>query len=182
MQQEHQSQVPAVVVDSEIVPPQPNWKIPPICRKSDDCTISIGRIIADGAIVKEGQLSYVHIGEWIKYIPVITVGESIMLSRLQGMSGKDIDAEETTDWIDATCESLARRIIDWNWTDLQGQLLPKPWNNPSAFKDLSNDELAYLMVQSINDQSDDELKNGTQLLPDISQTVTVTTPNPQTLL
>ena len=117
-------------------------KIPAQKVLSDDCSISIGQVIEDGEIVQQGTPHFVHKGEWVEILPVMTVKEVMQISRLQnaGTDGTQL-GENLTD----LCKELARRVISWNWTDLMGEPMEQPYNRPDVLEGLSSEELMWLM-------------------------------------
>ena len=117
-------------------------KIPAQKVLSDDCSISIGQVVEDGEIVNQGTPHFVHKGEWVEILPVMTVKEVMQISRLQnaGTDGTQL-GENLTD----LCKELARRVISWNWTDLMGEPMEQPYNRPDVLEGLSSEELMWLM-------------------------------------
>ena len=117
-------------------------KIPAQKVLSDDCSISIGQVVEDGEIVQQGTPHFVHKGEWVEILPVMTVKEVMQISRLQnaGTDGTQL-GENLTD----LCKELARRVISWNWTDLMGEPMEQPYNRPDVLEGLSSEELMWLM-------------------------------------
>ena len=54
---------------------------------ADDCAIHIGQIIEDGEVTDTGTPHYIHEGEWVEILPVMTVREVMQISRLQNSTG-----------------------------------------------------------------------------------------------
>ena len=118
-------------------------KIPTRTVPSDDCVIYIGREVSDdGTVINQGKAYKLHEGEWVKVIPLISVRQFIAWNKLRASLSKDTDRIEQG--LDALCRELSNKILDWNWTDFEGNPLPKPFKNPEVFKDISEDELIWL--------------------------------------
>ena len=130
-------------------------KIPAQKVLSDDCSISIGQVVEDGEIVQQGTPHFVHKGEWVEILPVMTVKEVMQISRLQnaGTDGTQL-GENLTD----LCKELARRVISWNWTDLMGEPMEQPYNRPDILEELSSEELMWLMSATSGGESADARK------------------------
>ena len=123
-------------------------KIPPRRVAADDCAINIGQVIQDGAITAPGTPHYIHVGEWVDVMPVLTVREVMHLSRLQ--RGAD-NADGLGESLSQLCQELARRLFAWNWTGLAGEELEQPHHRPDVLEGLSADELLWL-VNATTDQ------------------------------
>ena len=131
---------------------------------SDDCEVEI-----DGVVYNP------HVGESIKAIPGMTVGNVGMSRRLTAMQTEmaaveddhpdsdqsdeanaartEANAQQLAIMGDAFEEGMALlhgRIAEWNWTDDTGEKLPQPRRNPEVFRKLRTEELFYLIgaVQS----------------------------------
>ena len=130
-------------------------KIPAQKVLSDECSISVGQVIEDGEIVKEGTPHFVHKGEWVEILPVMTVKEVMQISRLQnaGADGSQLGENLTT-----LCKELSRRVISWNWTDLMGEPMEQPYNRPDVLEGLSSEELMWLMAATNGGESADARK------------------------
>jgi hypothetical protein len=135
-------------------------KIPAIRIACDECAINIGQVIEDGEIVDEGTPHYVHIDEWVEIMPVLTVKEVMHLSALQ--QGLDATGGNLGDNLGALCKELSRRITDWNWTDLMGEPLAKPHDDPSVLESLSSDELLWLVNATGSQESADDRKKDSE--------------------
>ena len=98
-------------------------KIPAIRVKSDDCSISVGQVVEDGEVVDQGTPHYVHKGEWVEILPVITVKEVMQISKLQNAGDNASGLGES---LTELCKELSRRVIKWNWTDLMGEPIDQP--------------------------------------------------------
>ena len=130
-------------------------KIPAQKVLSDDCSISVGQVVEDGEIVQQGVPHFVHKGEWVEILPVMTVKEVMQISRLQnaGTDGSQL-GQNLTD----LCKELARRVIAWNWTDLMGEPMEQPYNRPDVLEGLSSEELMWLMGATGGGESADARK------------------------
>ena len=131
-------------------------KIPAIRVKSDDCAINVGQVVEDGEIVKEGTPHYVHKGEWVEILPVITVKEVMQISKLQNAGD---DASGLGENLTELCKELSRRVIKWNWTDLMGclpsQVLDEDWQTIRNIMD-------YRLLSSARDQHN---QDASQMVP-----------------
>lgn len=122
-------------------------KIPLRKILTDDCPVHVGRIIEDGKITSDGEAYYPHEKEWIKVIPITSVRQFIAWDKLRlALSG---DMERMEQGLDMMCQSLSTKIVEWNWTDNQGNKLPQPHNNPQVLANLTEDELLYLFASVI---------------------------------
>ena len=117
-------------------------KIPAQKVLSDDCSISIGQVVEDGEIVQQGTPHFVHKGEWVEILPVMTVKEVMQISRLQNAG---TDGSQLGENLTHLCKELARRVISWNWTDLMGEPMEQPYKRPDVLEGLSSEELMWLM-------------------------------------
>lgn len=130
-------------------------KIPAQKVLSDECSINVGQVVEDGEIVQEGTPHFVHKGEWVEILPVMTVKEVMQISRLQnaGADGSQLGENLTT-----LCKELSRRVISWNWTDLMGEPMEQPYNRPDVLEGLSSEELLWLMGATSGGESADARK------------------------
>ncbi len=134
-------------------------KIPAKRVISDECSINIGRVIEDDVIIDEGESYFIHTGEWVEIRPVMSVKEVLQLSRLQNATDGQFGNS-----LQELCVQLSKRILGWNWTDLSGEALPQPFNNPEVLEDLSSDELLWLVsATGVSESSDDRKKDSEQL-------------------
>ena len=131
------------------------FKIPPKKIDSSDCVVHVGQHIQDGKVVNKGEPYKVHEGEYIEIIPIITMGESIALLNVANLTDDSKNADKS---FEAICVSLSNKIVDWNWTDMTGELLDKPYKNPEVFKNLNTEELMYLVTVSTG-ETPSEQKN-----------------------
>ena len=129
-------------------------KIPTQKVLSDACAINVGQVVEDGEITSPGVPYYVHEGEWVEVMPVMTVREVMNLSRLQNNSGEGSTlGQSLTD----LCQELSRRVIKWNWTNLMGEKMEQPYNRPDILENLSADELLWL-VNATSEQEKPEAR------------------------
>tara|TARA_Y100000310_G_scaffold345131_1_gene462058 strand:+ start:2924 stop:3370 length:447 start_codon:yes stop_codon:yes gene_type:complete len=134
-------------------------KIPTKKVDSSGCVINIGRKIVGGRVVEEGTAYPIHKGEWVEILPVTSIGEYIEYSKLLGGNWDDLAADDKADHLremgatvnqafDKMVHEVSKRVYDWDWTDLRGDPLPKPHNNPQVIAALSVDEVIWLMSQA----------------------------------
>jgi hypothetical protein len=132
-------------------------KIPTRKINSDDCAINIGQVIEEGEVTDPGTSHYIHKGEWVEILPIMTVKEVTQLSKLQVASD---NPGSLGDSMTKLCNELAKRIISWNWTDLMGEDLDQPYKNPTVLEELTSDELMWLInATSGSDTADDRKKD-----------------------
>ena len=144
-------------------------KIPTQKVLSDACAINVGQVVEDGEITSPGTPYYVHEGEWVEVMPVMTVREVMHLSRLQNIAGESGTlGQSLTD----LCKELSRRIIKWNWTNLMGEKLEQPYNRPDVLEGLSSEELLWLVNASGGGEGAEERKKDSDTLEDTSLEMT----------
>ena len=143
-------------------------KIPAIRVLSDECSITIGQVVEDGVIKDAGTPHYIHTGEWVEVLPVMTVAEVMQISRLQNSAGETGQLGEN---LTALCRELSRRVISWNWTDLMGQAIEQPYNRPEILESLTSEELLWLMSASNVNEAADARKKDSEKLEDTFSTV-----------
>ena len=140
-------------------------KIPTQKVLSDACAINVGQVVEDGEITSPGTPYYVHEGEWVEVMPVMTVREVMNLSRLQNNSGEGSTlGQSLTD----LCKELSRRIIKWNWTNLMGEKMEQPYNRPDVLEGLSSEELLWLVNATGGGEGAEERKKDLETLGDTS--------------
>ena len=130
-------------------------KIPAVKVLSDDCKINVGQVIEDGEITSPGTPHYVHVGEWVEVLPVMSVREVMNISQLQASTG---DSSKLGENLSSLCNELARRIIGWNWTDIMGEPMEQPYNRADILERLSSEELMWLMTATGSGESADARK------------------------
>jgi hypothetical protein len=136
-------------------------KIPTQKIKSDGCAINIGQVIEEGEITEPGVPHYVHKGEWVEILPVMTVKEVAQLSNLQVASATPGSLGQS---MTALCTELSKRIITWNWTDMMGDEMEQPYKNPAVLEGLTSDELMWLINATSGGETTDDRKKGSEPL------------------
>jgi len=112
---------------------------------SDDCAVASG-----------GETYYPHEGEWVEIRPVASIAEVRALDGLRRLkveldaaAGESDEAVRVLSIMDkhfgAVCESLARRMVAWSWTDDNGEPMPQPASQPKVLEQLKGDEILWLM-------------------------------------
>jgi len=150
-------------------------KIPTKMVMSDACAISIGQVIEDGEIIDAGTPYYVHEGECVELLPVITVSEVMQISRLQNAGG---DTGALGDSLAELCKELSKRIVSWDWTNLMGEPMEQPYNRPDVLERLSSEELMWLMTATGGGEPADARKKDSKQ----SENISLGTDNSQALL
>ena len=119
-------------------------KLPARRITSDDCAIYIDREVDvdKKEIINKGTPYYVHKGEWLDILPLVSVRQFIAWNKLTQAFSGDINVMEAG--LNELCIQLSNRIIQWNWTDNEGYALPQPYKNPEVLKELSDDEILWL--------------------------------------
>ena len=132
-------------------------KIPAIKVLSDECAINVGQVIEDGEITNPGTPHYVHEGEWVEVLPVMSVREVMNISRLQTSAG---DSSKLGENLTSLCNELSHRVISWNWTDIMGEPMEQPYNRADVLEALTSEELIWLMSATGSGESADARKKG----------------------
>ena len=145
-------------------------KIPAVKVKSDECSISIGQVVEDGEITNPGTPYFVHQGEWVEILPVITVAEVMNISRLQNAASDTTSLDQN---LSDLCKELSKRVIAWNWTDLMGEKMEQPYNRPDILERLASEELMWLMSAASSQESADERKKDSKKSVDTSLEMTL---------
>ena len=140
-------------------------KIPATKVMSDECSINIGQVVEDGEITNPGTPYFVHQGEWVEILPVITVAEVMNISRLQNAASDTVGLDQN---LSSLCKELSKRIIAWNWTDLMGEKMEQPYNRPDVLERLASEELMWLMSAASSQESADERKKDSKKSADTS--------------
>lgn len=137
-------------------------KIPLKRLDSSDCVIYVGRKESGEAVAVEGTPYRVHEGEWVDIMPVVSVGQYMdYLTLLQSQTGEETNAQAA---FDGLVKTLTQRVMAWNWTDLYGEPLAQPHNNPDVFGQLTTYEIRWLLT-SLTGETDAERKNGGEPSP-----------------
>jgi hypothetical protein len=82
----------------------------------------------------------------------MTVGET------KDMLKRGIDREAGLETYSENTGWVAEHVVEWNWTDQDGNALPYPKNEPAVMDRLTNEELAFLN-QAIVGRTEQERKN-----------------------
>ena len=82
--------------------------------------------------------------------------ESFALMKIANM---DDTASNVDNSLNEVCQALAKRVVDWNWTGLDGKELPKPYQNVEVFKDLVNEELIWLITATTGETPSEQKKD-----------------------
>ncbi len=113
----------------------------------------------DYAVEVDGRIYHPHRGEWVKVLrgksQACRLAETRMLALQERLTRIQADdpGDETAETIAAAfeaclspiAEEIARRVVDWTWTDEAGDRLPCPHRCPEAIQALSSPEFAYLL-------------------------------------
>lgn len=163
---------------------KPKLKIPPVRVLSDECPIQVGAIINEegSGFDDDGETHFPHKGEWVELIPVTTIASSFITYAEQDETElpEAPDDDDLSDGaiairrqrLDALIERsqraddsfresivmLSRRIVSWNWTDLEGEALQQPWHRPDVIEQLHFDEVAWLRL-ALNREGSMQRKN-----------------------
>jgi hypothetical protein len=140
-------------------------KIPTQIVPSDDCTVTVGQVIEDGEIIEAGVSHYIHQGEIVEILPIMTVREVVGISRLQSQAG---DAATLGENFQALCQEMSKRIISWDWTDLMGEPLEQPYRRPEVLEALTAEELLWLVSATTSQESADARKKDSRSLANTS--------------
>jgi hypothetical protein len=141
---------------------------------TDDFTVTV-----PGEHIGDPEVEYhPHAEEWVRmaYIPDGTrdylhkilddaralsiEGSEVLEARKaeaeEGEEAKGFTPEEAEKYVsglgrfkDALRDTLAGVILEWTWTDNEGEPLPQPRHNPAAFRLLDDEELWYLAVAAL---------------------------------
>ena len=145
-------------------------KIPAQKVLSDECSINVGQVVEDGEITNPGTPYFVHQGEWVEILPVITVAEVMNISRLQNAASDTTSLDQN---LSDLCKELSKRVIAWNWTDLMGEKMEQPYNRPDVLERLASEELMWLMSAASSQESADERKKDSKKSVDTSLEMTL---------
>ena len=140
-------------------------KIPTTIILSDECSISIGQVIEDGEVKDPGVAHFIHTGEYVEILPVMSVKEVMHISRLQNSIN---DTAQLDTNLTNLCKELSKRIVSWDWTNMMGEPMEQPYNRPEVLEDLSSEELMWLMSAAAQQESPDERKKGSKSSVNIS--------------
>lgn len=116
------------------------------------------RIASDDCIKTVDGVEYaVHEGEWVEMVGGVSVAEmrarQVLLEfgpKVAALEGEpDANVEFVRLFNEAystVIQGIARRLVDWNWTDDLGHPLPKPDGSPAPLAPLSPEEILYLLT------------------------------------
>lgn len=111
--------------------------LPTATIPSDDCVITFGK-----------RKYRPHAGQHIKVAALGTIGDVELTMDLASMGSLgDLTPEQATDVaakIAAIRHRLSESIIEWDWTDVRGNVLPSP-PTPDVIKRLTIEEVNYLV-------------------------------------
>ena len=130
------------------------FKIKPKKLDSSDCVVHVGQVIENDQIVDQGEAYNIHQDERVEILPVVTMKESFALMSISNLD----DTPDAEGSLKKVCDALSERVMDWNWTDNNGEPLPKPYKNPDVFQNLLNEELIWLITSSLG-ETPSERKN-----------------------
>ena len=140
-------------------------KIPTTIILSDECSISIGQVIEDGEVKDPGVAHFIHTGEYVEILPVMSVKEVMHISRLQNSIN---DTAQLDTNLTNLCKELSKRIVSWDWTNMMGEPMEQPYNRPEVLEDLSSEELMWLMSATGAGESADARKKDLEPLENTS--------------
>jgi hypothetical protein len=92
---------------------------------------------------------------WI-VIKMPTWGELKELKRLLSQADEDDDAAQAAS--EAHERMMIEKILDWNWVDDDGNLLPLPSENAAVLNALTGDEMIFIAEALRGDIEDNEKK------------------------
>lgn len=115
---------------------------------SDDCVVPV-----------DGEPTYPHKGECIRVIRGRWTIEEVRVAGRLGAKQADIDALEESDpgyatavdlifggMVDDLQRIVARRVIEWDWTDAYGARMALPSEDPHVFNNVTIEELVYVFA------------------------------------
>lgn len=116
----------------------------PIKVPSDDCTVTV-----------DGVEYHLHRGQSVSVVGTRSIGEmkaawgfNRLSAELDAVKGEPDENVRAIALLEEHYDSLllwmADRIVDWDWTDQRGRLLPKPDGTTDPLLKLAPDELFYL--------------------------------------
>ena len=142
-------------------------KLEPVLVPADDCTVYIGRKWnPDWSIKEDGEPVRPHQGEWVKVIPVSSVSNFLSIGDMMREAGKtDMNNPQVitaiTPAFQQLCDQLSKRIVEWNWTDWDGEPLEQPHRRPDVIAQLSEDEVLWL-VTAVQGETPDQRKKDSE--------------------
>jgi hypothetical protein len=141
-------------------------KIPNRVIPSDDCKVTV-----------DGVDYFPHEGEQIAVRPKLPVSEYNTLARFYDLAGKAQDSksgdeQEATaaaagamfgqigELFEELCSILASYVLAWTWTDNDGEPLPQPKGRPEVIRELTDEELWYILGVAMGGSNKAQEKNG----------------------
>jgi hypothetical protein len=129
-------------------------KIPTERVDASELAIYTNQVIQNGEVIHQGDAHFVHEGEWVEVIPVRSMTEYLSLAELvtadtitdsEGKADDKGQAVVLAGSLKALSETLAQRVVSWNWTDIMGIPLDKPYGRPDLIRSLATEELVWLI-------------------------------------
>lgn len=116
----------------------------------------------DFQVERDGVIYHPHAGEWIMVSPEKPIGLLLMIEDFKRLAveeaqleGEPDENERKSALLAKTFEMLlpqiANLIEDWSWTNRRGERLPSPYGNPDVIRNLTAEEINYLMTAAGND-------------------------------
>lgn len=112
----------------------------------------------------DGETYHPHLDEWIEVLPIRRLSELRNVMEMATFASQ----EGTTDLVlsdprvmnqySRLTRYLSDVIFNWNFTDEDGNVLPRPYRQPEVIENLSFDEINYLTSKLIGGRTD-ESKN-----------------------
>lgn len=123
--------------------------------KKDKKYVPTVKVMSDDLVVvdeESGQEHRPHEGEWV----IFKRGVPMKVMRVAQRAGK-VNTEDPTQAIalvEALVGILAQQIVDWNWTDVDYEALPRPRTDPEGFADalwgLESYEISWLQEHMLD--------------------------------
>lgn len=123
-------------------------------KKDRQKYVPIMRVPSDSLVFTddEGQEHRPHEGEWV----VFKRGVPMKVMRVAQRAGQinTSDPAQAAGLIEALVGILAQQIVDWNWTDVDYEALPRPRDDPEGFAEalwgLESYEIAWLQEHMLD--------------------------------
>ncbi len=122
----------------------------------------------DCKVTVNGVDYFPHEGEAISVRPVMPVAELEKLMAFYEMANNQGETEDSMQKLkdansifDEACTILSTHILGWNWTNNEGEALPTPNKNPEGIKQLSAEEIFYLLNTAMSGGNTVDQKNVT---------------------
>ena len=128
---------------------------------SDDCVVTV-----------DGVEYHPHEGECIEVIPIAQLEDLRIMRELNGVRPQLDTVKDEPDQrareieilskaFEIAVDVLGHRIVAWNWTDMAGNPMASPAEDPNVLRRLSFEEVFYL-VDAIQGETPGEQKNGSR--------------------